>query len=146
DEVRPLDMRGPAPGMTEDEIDTVHRHNLCVAMFADPARVDAETVRLQRRNVERTRYDTRKFGLRHHISLFLPQVRCPMLMLWGEEDVFSNPTIHPRVERLSALAPHAQTHIVPGAGHWVQQEHPEAVNPILCDFLLDAGTPHPEKR
>lgn len=27
------------------------------------------------------------------------------------------------------------SHVVPGAGHWVQQEQPEAVNGILLDFL-----------
>jgi pimeloyl-ACP methyl ester carboxylesterase len=26
-------------------------------------------------------------------------------------------------------------HLVQGAGHWVQQEQPEAVNRLLLDFL-----------
>jgi pimeloyl-ACP methyl ester carboxylesterase len=26
-------------------------------------------------------------------------------------------------------------HLVPGAGHWVQQEQPEAVNRLLLEFL-----------
>ncbi|MFC5477977.1 alpha/beta fold hydrolase [Massilia suwonensis] len=30
---------------------------------------------------------------------------------------------------------HLGTTIVPGAGHWVQQEAPEAVNRVLIDFL-----------
>jgi pimeloyl-ACP methyl ester carboxylesterase len=27
------------------------------------------------------------------------------------------------------------THIVPGAGHWVQQQQPDAVNEMLIGFL-----------
>lgn len=135
DEVQPLDMRGPAPGMSEAEIDAVHRHNLCAAMFADPARVDAETVRLQRYNVEGARYDSRKLGFGNHIKMFLPDVQCPLMMLWGTEDAFANPTVEPRIARLHALAPHAEIHRIEGAGHWVQQECPDAVNPILLDFL-----------
>jgi pimeloyl-ACP methyl ester carboxylesterase len=30
-------------------------------------------------------------------------------------------------------------HLVEGAGHWVQQEQPEAVTALLLDFLRDAG-------
>ncbi len=33
-------------------------------------------------------------------------------------------------------------HLVPGAGHWVQQEAPEAVNELLLDFL-GASSPDP---
>jgi pimeloyl-ACP methyl ester carboxylesterase len=27
--------------------------------------------------------------------------------------------------------------VVPGAGHWIQQERPEEVNRLLLDFLRD---------
>ena len=30
-------------------------------------------------------------------------------------------------------------HLVPDAGHWVQQEQPERVTALLLDFLKDAG-------
>ena len=29
--------------------------------------------------------------------------------------------------------------VVPGAGHWVNQEAPEAVNPVLLDWLEGLG-------
>ena len=32
-------------------------------------------------------------------------------------------------------------HIVPGAGHWVQQEQPEVVLQHLCNFFKQAGIP-----
>ncbi|MBO6520917.1 MAG: alpha/beta hydrolase [Rhodospirillales bacterium] len=31
------------------------------------------------------------------------------------------------------------THLVPGAGHWVQQEQPDAVSALLLDFLKNTG-------
>jgi pimeloyl-ACP methyl ester carboxylesterase len=30
-------------------------------------------------------------------------------------------------------------HLIDGAGHWVQQEQPAAVAPLLLDFLRAAG-------
>jgi pimeloyl-ACP methyl ester carboxylesterase len=30
-------------------------------------------------------------------------------------------------------------HLLDGAGHWVQQEQPEAVSSLLIDFLRQAG-------
>jgi len=32
------------------------------------------------------------------------------------------------------------THLVDGAGHWVQQEQPEATTRLLLEFLRAAGT------
>jgi pimeloyl-ACP methyl ester carboxylesterase len=31
------------------------------------------------------------------------------------------------------------THLVEGAGHWVQQEQPEAVSKLLIQFLQESG-------
>ena len=33
-------------------------------------------------------------------------------------------------------------HLIQGAGHWVQQEQPEAVVALLLDFLCQSGVPH----
>jgi pimeloyl-ACP methyl ester carboxylesterase len=48
--------------------------------------------------------------------------------------------VHQRAGRLEAMQRSACTdfrglHLVPGAGHWVQQEQPEAVTELLLDFL-----------
>jgi pimeloyl-ACP methyl ester carboxylesterase len=32
------------------------------------------------------------------------------------------------------------THLVDGAGHWVQQEQPEAVGRLLVEFLKGTGS------
>ena len=40
-----------------------------------------------------------------------------------------------RAEKLAAAAPDAELVIVPGAGHWVQQEAPAATGNALQEFL-----------
>ncbi|MFG2910088.1 alpha/beta fold hydrolase [Kitasatospora sp. NPDC048286] len=63
------------------------------------------------------------------------RIEVPALYLVGDRD-----RAFPGEGRIvPALAPVAPNHrapvVVPGAGHWVQQERPEAVNTALLDFL-----------
>ncbi|MGE3270443.1 MAG: alpha/beta fold hydrolase, partial [Chloroflexota bacterium] len=53
---------------------------------------------------------------------------------------------HQRPGRLEQMQTKACTdmrgvHFVPGAGHWVQQEQPEAVNQLLLQFLASQDKP-----
>jgi pimeloyl-ACP methyl ester carboxylesterase len=63
----------------------------------------------------------------------LPQVQCPTLILWGTNDPWEPFGLgqelanHPAVERFIPLA---------NLGHCPQDEAPEVVNPILCDWIL----------
>ena len=50
---------------------------------------------------------------------------------WG---VYQNPGALERLEK-SVTTKYQGTHLVDGAGHWVQQEQPEAVSRLLLDFL-----------
>ena len=50
---------------------------------------------------------------------------------WG---VHQKPGDFERMQRLG-LADMRGCHLVPGAGHWVMQEQPEAVTALLLDFL-----------
>lgn len=52
------------------------------------------------------------------------ELRAPSLFITGERDS----------SRLWMGDP-AGAHVIPGAGHWVQQEQPDAVNALLLDFL-----------
>ncbi len=57
----------------------------------------------------------------------------PVLAIWGREDrVIPAATAAPR---LQAALPGAVLHVIDAAGHNVQYERPEAVNPLLIDFL-----------
>jgi pimeloyl-ACP methyl ester carboxylesterase len=66
----------------------------------------------------------------------LPQLSCPALILWGEEDPWES--IH--LGRELAQFPAVEQFIpLPGVGHCPQDEAPELVNPLLRDWFLSHG-------
>ncbi len=56
-------------------------------------------------------------------------------MCWGAEDTWIPPA---KGVELAAAIPHAQLHLVPGAGHLVQLDAPDRVLDVVRGFL--AGT------
>jgi pimeloyl-ACP methyl ester carboxylesterase len=72
------------------------------------------------------------------------QVEVPALYLVGERDTgLAIPGMDQIIKAMPALVPQLRAaEVIPGAGHWLQQEAPEAVNRALVDFLksLQHGT------
>lgn len=64
-------------------------------------------------------------------------IRQPALFIAGErDDVLKFPGMQARIEALPAVLPGLRgTHILPGAGHWIQRERADAVNALLLGFL-----------
>ena len=63
------------------------------------------------------------------------QITVPLLILWGEEDDWISPeTGH----RLHALIPQSQLQLIPAAGHFLQEDAPEAVASRLAQFFTMA--------
>ncbi len=62
----------------------------------------------------------------------LADLRQPTLLLWGAEDVAYPPATVG--ERFRAALPHARLELVPGAGHYPQEERPEAVARAIAAF------------
>ena len=60
----------------------------------------------------------------------------PSLFIGGKSDwgVYQNPGALERLQK-TVCTKMLGTHLVDGAGHWVQQEQPEAVSSLLIDFL-----------
>ena len=56
---------------------------------------------------------------------------------WGCEDGCVNLISLERLEK-TLTTKYTGTHLVDGAGHWVQQEQPEALSRLLLDFLAHA--------
>jgi pimeloyl-ACP methyl ester carboxylesterase len=56
----------------------------------------------------------------------------PTLILWGEDDPF-----HPAdvAERLNAAIPSSALGLVPGCGHFLPDEAPETIFPIISEYL-----------
>lgn len=65
------------------------------------------------------------------------KVKQPALFLAGERDVVIRGATQEQLE--ATIGPVAEdlrgVHVVPGVGHWIQQEAPEEVNRLLLDFL-----------
>ena len=65
---------------------------------------------------------------RPEVESLLPQIACATLVLTGEQDGWASPAQHQAIA--DAIVP-SQLVIVPGAGHMVQFEAPEAVNAAI---------------
>ena len=60
------------------------------------------------------------------------KIRCPVMILWGEEDGWISVE---NAHRLAAKIPGAMLKIIPKAGHIVQEDAPEAIVGELMKFL-----------
>jgi pimeloyl-ACP methyl ester carboxylesterase len=56
----------------------------------------------------------------------------PALIVWGEEDPYLSVE---RAEALAAALPHSTLVLLPGCGHFLPQEAPETVGPLVAEFL-----------
>ncbi len=62
-----------------------------------------------------------------------PQITCPTLLIWGEEDIALGKELTYDMEPY--FADRLEIKYIPRCSHWVQQEQPELVNQYLLDFL-----------
>lgn len=68
-------------------------------------------------------------------------VAAPALFICGEQDPVLEIITEKSLETMpSRVLDLRGTHLIPNAGHFVQQERPEAVNRVLTDFLATLGT------
>lgn len=65
---------------------------------------------------------------RPEVESLLPQVACPTLVMTGALDAWAGPEQHAAI---AAAIPGAELVIVPGAGHMIQLEAPQAVNAAI---------------
>jgi pimeloyl-ACP methyl ester carboxylesterase len=69
---------------------------------------------------------------RPEVESLLPQIACPTLVMTGENDTWSSPAQH---EAIAVAISNSELVIVPGAGHMIQLEAPEAVNAAIARWL-----------
>ena len=91
---------------------------------------------LRRMNVEAGQdvFDAQIHALvnRAEMESLLPQIACPALVMTGELDTWAGPEQH---RTIAAAIPHSELVIVPGAGHMIQLEAPDAVNAAIASWL-----------
>jgi pimeloyl-ACP methyl ester carboxylesterase len=62
----------------------------------------------------------------------LERIAFPVLILWGEDDVFFPATL---AERLNEAMPSSTLGLLPGCGHFLPEEVPETIGPMLAEYL-----------
>ncbi len=123
---------GRAP--TDAELRAMHAENLARLMLWDRARIDDWTIAMQFRNVERTRFDSRRLSWTGDTPRLIGRLTCPVKVIYGEHDAAAIPAIATRFEMCRETRPGIETRIIPGCGHWAMYEAPETVNALLLDF------------
>ena len=62
----------------------------------------------------------------------------PTLVVWGINDLSAPLPLGQRLfERIAASTPHAEMHVLNGAGHYSYREQPAAFNRVVTSFCLD---------
>jgi len=72
----------------------------------------------------------------HDASSYLPDVRCPALVIAGEHDTFTPPSV---AEYTAGALPDADLLVVKGGSHMAAIEMPELVNIAVERFLMRIG-------
>ncbi|HUF88019.1 MAG TPA: alpha/beta fold hydrolase [Thermohalobaculum sp.] len=136
---------GRAP--TAQELRDMHAENLAKLMIHDRAKIDGWAIDMQFRNVERTRFDSRRLSWSGDTPSLIGRLACPVAVIYGAHDAAAIPPIDQRFALCRAARPDVETHVIPNCGHWAMYEAPEALNPLLLDFHRRAMLPaSPERR
>ena len=71
----------------------------------------------------------------------LARLEVPSLVIWGEEDPYLPIG---EAERLADALPHSTLVLLPGCGHFLPEEAPDTVGPLVSEFLRARylGLPH----
>jgi pimeloyl-ACP methyl ester carboxylesterase len=72
----------------------------------------------------------------HDVEGFLPELKLPVLLLWGREDRIQPLYIG---ERVAARLPNAKLEVVENCGHWVQVERADVFNRQVANFCRSAA-------
>lgn len=125
--------------------ESIRRSSVDASQFPD------EVVEVYRRNaaqpgaltamVNYYRALVRGGGARRQQQAGYPMIETPTLMIWGEEDVaLTRETTYGTERYVRDLT----IRYLPRVSHWVQQEAPDMVNPMIEAFLLDKPVPYLE--
>ncbi len=135
---------GRAP--TAQELRDMHAENLAKLMLWDRAKIDDWAIDMQFRNVERTRFDSRRLSWSGDTPSMIGRLACPVAVIYGAHDAAAIPPVEERFALCRAARPDVETHVIPDCGHWAMYEAPEATNALLLDFHRRAGRRDTEER
>lgn len=120
---------------TEEGRRAAHRSNLATLMLYRDEAIDELAVSLQAANVPRDRMHRRKLALTDILLHKLPEIRCPLDAIYGEEDALYREAIPELKARLATAPMLRELVLLPRVGHWVQYEAPEVFDRELLRLL-----------
>jgi pimeloyl-ACP methyl ester carboxylesterase len=117
--------------------EAAHRYNLQALMLHDAGGIDADTLQLHVLNVERDRLPRRRLSHTDVLARALQQVACPVAAIYGAHDaLYPGPMMQELVQVFARqLRDFRGLALVPGAGHWVMHEQPQAFVAALSAAL-----------
>ena len=75
---------------------------------------------------------TAKSALKHNIGDELHQIKCPTLLVWGNQDSITPPFV---AKKFNELIPNSELSFIDKCGHAPMMERPKEFNRILLSFL-----------
>lgn len=128
---RTPEMRAVRHLTGEDLADAI-RFNLTSIMFADPATVCPQAMRIQHEGSARARLRVARLDWGARLGDTLPGYDGEITAVWGDCDAFPQVEELPeRPDLIRSWCPQAECHLLPGVGHWVQYEAADQVNAML---------------
>jgi pimeloyl-ACP methyl ester carboxylesterase len=133
--LQPFKLKGWRHLDSAEQRQAVHHHNLQALMLHDPAAITPFVCQLQATNAQRDRLPGRRLARTDILARTLPELRCPVLALYGEQDPFYKGQTA-LYEVALRQAPGFQTlGAIAEAGHWAQFERAAAFNAALLALL-----------
>lgn len=115
-------------------VERAMRHNLAMHMLSGSAHdIDPLSLRIHTTACVRTRFRSKEISRSGALVDALAAYPGPVLLAWGEHDVTAEPAAI--ASTLTSALPDARARIVSGAGHWVQYERADEVNPMLLAWF-----------
>jgi 2-hydroxy-6-oxonona-2,4-dienedioate hydrolase len=128
-----LEMRNWRLATEEKALVSALRNNLAALMIHDPAAIEALAVEVHRACCTATRFRSKSISRVALLAPILEGVDAPVLLVWGEHDVTTQPEAAAR--SIAEGRPHISWRIIPAAGHWAQYERPNEVDRLLLDWF-----------
>jgi 2-hydroxy-6-oxonona-2,4-dienedioate hydrolase len=136
---RPVRLKGWRHLPPAEQLD-MHRYNLAVLMLRDLALVEGLALEVHVGNVVRDRMTRRRLARTDILARSLPQVTCPVHVIYGEADALYQGFMAELEAAYAAAVPDFRgMAMVADAGHWVQFERPEAFLQALLVALADGA-------
>jgi 2-hydroxy-6-oxonona-2,4-dienedioate hydrolase len=113
----------------------VLRANLATLMLARPESIDEFAFDLHYANLLRDRMRKRRLSQTDVLLRTLPDIRCPVFGIWGEQDALYRGRVHLLADALRAAPDFRWLRLIPASGHWVQFEDWEMFDRALTEAL-----------